>query len=466
MSGDLDNANRINSFNDRFKDIISIFEDKKIRFGEMPTDLKKLFVAHLITDPLIATKIIDICNEGNNNINKLLCDNREFWEFLWKKYISTKPFKGTFENLKKEYTEAIKLYNIDVHDAIISIKEAKINNEKKEQYDIIYKNIITYVGIQVDYEKYKNKYKQIVYVSPLGNSGDIPGGYIEDQNINAIKYLIDIGMPISQISLIIAAKNDSMDIVKLLVESGANVNVVFYGKQPLHYAIENNNFEMVKYLVDNGTIINTDIINGEKIILSPLINAAEKNNVEIMEYLLSKGADPNFGPNYFPHNTLPLFYAVSNNQIDIIKLLIKYNVDLKAKNIYGKTLLMEASSAQSNYETFEFILNIYKQNPNLMEDLNILDRDKLSALLHSIMQDYGVKNDMRKAIELIEAGADYNVDSYRFGSAIGYAQKYLPELVPYLQSVIYSKKNQPILDQKRKKSQIEYERKKRDYEWM
>jgi ankyrin repeat protein len=82
-----------------------------------------------------------------------------------------------------------------------------------------------------------------------------------DNYFDIIKYLGDLGVDIhnrKHQGLVYASYNNNLQMVKYLVEIGANVNAVSndnrlgHNSTPLKYAAIQNNFEMVDYLVENG----------------------------------------------------------------------------------------------------------------------------------------------------------------------------------------------------------------------
>lgn len=98
--------------------------------------------------------------------------------------------------------------------------------------------------------------------------------------------------------LSIAAQSASLEIVKLLLESGASVQHGY----PLHSAIHNNREEdLVKLLLQNGASPNAikwdgkpeafyDILAG---VGTPLHVAYKVGNESVIQLLLDHGADPN-----------------------------------------------------------------------------------------------------------------------------------------------------------------------------
>ena len=65
--------------------------------------------------------------------------------------------------------------------------------------------------------------------------------------------------------LMYAAENGNKDIVKLLIDKGANVNKQDKnGKTPLMYAVVKGNKDIVKLLIENGAIVNKQNKDGQK----------------------------------------------------------------------------------------------------------------------------------------------------------------------------------------------------------
>ena len=98
--------------------------------------------------------------------------------------------------------------------------------------------------------------------------------------------------------LIIAIKNSSKEITQALLENGANPNISdFDAHTPLIYAAEQGNLEIVKLLLAKGADIN-GIAKGTPFdpsyYATPLLYATEKGHKEVVEFLLNNGADKGF----------------------------------------------------------------------------------------------------------------------------------------------------------------------------
>ena len=101
--------------------------------------------------------------------------------------------------------------------------------------------------------------------------------------------------------LLIAAEKNNFEMAKLLLENGANVNFVPHDctqkrrgcyNMPLWEAIQNNNFEMAKYFIENGAIFKNKgwkKMEGWK----PLEFAITQRNLPILQLLIDNGANAN-----------------------------------------------------------------------------------------------------------------------------------------------------------------------------
>ena len=132
--------------------------------------------------------------------------------------------------------------------------------------------------------------------------------------------------------LSLAVKSNNEHISTILLENGAHPDSInFYGDTPLIIASQRGYMKMIALLVKAGA--NPNIANYEGI--TPLIELVIRSNEKSVEYLIKKSnADINQADIY---GNSPLMYAVTNNDIDMTKLLLMYNADISIYNEDGMT---------------------------------------------------------------------------------------------------------------------------------
>ena len=95
-------------------------------------------------------------------------------------------------------------------------------------------------------------------------------------------------------------------------------------------ACANGNIDVVKMLLNRGADIHIE----DKSKWTALTWSIEKKYPKIANILLERGADPNHKDD---QKTPLIHFAVFNNDYESVKLLIEYNVKLKARDQYGLT---------------------------------------------------------------------------------------------------------------------------------
>lgn len=198
-------------------------------------------------------------------------------------------------------------------------------------------------------------YGRVEIVEMLIKRGADVDGRVTYSNVNGYS-----GYSSPIISACISLNPNQYEIVKLLVENGADVNISGDGRRPMaalfdflpfypdedysdmasrtetfFFLIENgaeidskegilrivsknnNDIEIVKYLVENGADVNDVWYQADP----PLICATAGNAVDNVEYLLSKGANPNLRNS---NQQIAMDIAKANENEEIIALLREY----------------------------------------------------------------------------------------------------------------------------------------------
>ena len=117
---------------------------------------------------------------------------------------------------------------------------------------------------------------------------------------------------------------DNMEIAKLLIKTGANVNhqsgIIFNRSSLLKIATEDYQREMQMLLIQNGANIDITVKNDDSIECNLLQSAVLNNDYKITELLLKKGANPNAFNSF--KNKPAILYAIAKNNPHILELLL------------------------------------------------------------------------------------------------------------------------------------------------
>ena len=138
-------------------------------------------------------------------------------------------------------------------------------------------------------------------------------------------------------ALSLAYDNGKSDLVDLLLNCGADVNVkIKYREQTLlHAAVERSDVEMVKRLISLGAkldIKDNDTLDGPK---SPLQMAVVFEDIECAKVLIENGADVNILFSEGIGGNAPLHLAVMTGNIDMVQLLLDHYADVNSKEVEG-----------------------------------------------------------------------------------------------------------------------------------
>ncbi len=151
--------------------------------------------------------------------------------------------------------------------------------------------------------------------------------------------------------LVNAVREQNIEETENLIKAGADINTLVIGMHPLMLACETGNKELVKLLIEYGANLNQQDYDGYSALLYVTDNT---NNVEIARLLLKAGANPNikgFG------GITPLHTAVFKGNPEMVELLIEYGADVNAKDeMKGETPLDLASGLSSNEKIRSMLL--------------------------------------------------------------------------------------------------------------
>ena len=187
----------------------------------------------------------------------------------------TGKIKTLFQKVKRKFTHA---------PLSEEGKTSKLTPEKQEELnekllDAVRKNNIkeveTYLRLEGDVNYQLKDYLSIAIVSPLTATVKIP-------------FLYEPGSTL----LMIASTAGLIDICKLLIENGANINIqARYGATALIGASIMGHTEIVKLLIENGADVNVQG-NGGWTALMWAVQSGCTEYPKIVKHLLSVGANP------------------------------------------------------------------------------------------------------------------------------------------------------------------------------
>ncbi|HUS86047.1 MAG TPA: ankyrin repeat domain-containing protein [Bacteroidales bacterium] len=120
----------------------------------------------------------------------------------------------------------------------------------------------------------------------------------------------------------------------IIVLAALMLSGVMTQAQDIIESVKEGDLEKVKTLIETGPQqLNIKDESGR----SPLFWAVSQNNLEISYYLISKGADVNAADHLLK---TPLHIAATNGYKEIVEILIKQDASLEARDDYGRTPLL------------------------------------------------------------------------------------------------------------------------------
>lgn len=260
-------------------------------------------------------------------------------------------------------------------------------------------------------------------------------------NYELVKRLIDLGANVNlrslqehpryvnynRLPLHLAVHNGQKKIVELLLQNNADVNSVEDHKTALSIAAEQNHFKIAKLLIDSGAEMNPS--NSVK----PLFSAISRST-SMTEYFIRRGADVNavgkFWYDSHDIDTTALELAIYRQNPAIMQLLIdkKANVNYQS----GQDTLLRIAVITGSVKAVKVLLNCDDISVNAVASSGI-------AALHVdyITSFYKFNNTKNILTALLDAGIDINQISYRGENVVDYFKRMsLVIKIPVFQHIV------------------------------
>ncbi|KAM7345903.1 protein fem-1 homolog B isoform 1-T4 [Cochliomyia hominivorax] len=161
-------------------------------------------------------------------------------------------------------------------------------------------------------------------------------------------------------ALWVAAGLGHLQVVKLLVKNGANVNHNTKAQSsPLRAACYAGHLDIVKYLIENGADVNLcNKYNNNCIMI-----AAYKGHSLVVDTLLKNGSNPN---EQSLCGATALHYAAEGGHLEVCRILLDHGAKL-LENEHGLTPVLNAAE-----RTHEDVVNLFIERPCLMKKEEVI----------------------------------------------------------------------------------------------
>lgn len=194
-----------------------------------------------------------------------------------------------------------------------------------------------------------------------------------NRNFERVKYLvintgvdINYGIPdglYAATALSCSITNKNLEMVKFLVNNGANVNLYSERYSNLVLAVEKGNLEIVRFLIDNGADINGlgSGASGLGWSYTALIYSAYNGNLEMVNFLLNRKANINL---LTRNGYSALNYATKKGNLEMVKLLVSKGANINP-NSGCPPLISALEEEYPRYEYFEIVRFLVSNRANV-----------------------------------------------------------------------------------------------------
>ena len=293
-------------------------------------------------------KIDSIAKETEANLEKNYFSIRETWEKLNKKTVSDN-INECFTNIVNDGESIENIFS--KLSSLLSYEESKAYEKQKINKDLKKARIIKRCTIGIAFI--------IIAIYILTFMTKIVPPHYFQSKIEARQAALKIEAETQNTSLLLDAikNNENIETIELYIKKGANPNGMdTLHPTPLIYAAEMHRSDIIKLLIDSGADVSKAIFyifakwEDEEPDSENAISAKEnmQKRLFFLDMLLLSGVDPNFKDS---HGETPLMYAVNHydklrkeKYINGAEILINAGADVNAKNNKGQTALKIANN--------------------------------------------------------------------------------------------------------------------------
>lgn len=185
-----------------------------------------------------------------------------------------------------------------------------------------------------------------ININDIDTKGKAPIHYaVENGDIKIVELLLKYNAKIDLSSGEVTIKNGNLE-----------AKILKFSESPFRMAVRLGRMKMAEFLLEKGANIDYPNLKGDTL----LHIAARDNNTKLAEYLIKKGANINAQNIYNGYS--PFHYAVENNHMGPVKLLLKYGhlkVNLEAYPIPIKPFHLAVNN--QNKESAKLIIDYMKK---------------------------------------------------------------------------------------------------------
>jgi len=232
----------------------------------------------------------------------------------------------------------------------------------------------------------------------VGSNGENALFYIarKPKQEEVINYFLSKGVDVNQPdkegnTAFIAAAGSNRDLatLELLSKNVKNINQVnAKGVSALAMAVRGNSAEIVKFLLDKGADINAADKDGNNLAYY-LFQAYSPRGMEDFNAKLNVLKDKGYNLGAVQPNGNSLYHlAVAKNDLALVKLVADFNVDVNLKNKEGYTALHKAAMTAKDAELMKYLISVgakkdvatdFKETPyDLATENEFLTKNKVS----------------------------------------------------------------------------------------